>query len=53
MWWRVAAGAFVGLVVGALASPGYALWVPLGIAGGYLVDLWSKRRPKGDRELGA
>lgn len=53
MWWRVAAGAVIGLIAGSFLPPGYALWVVLGIVGGYLVDLWLKRRPKGERELDA
>lgn len=50
MWWRLAAGAVIGLAVGSFAPPGPALWLVLGVAGGYLADLALKRRAKGERE---
>ncbi|NLJ75238.1 MAG: hypothetical protein GX331_09640 [Firmicutes bacterium] len=39
MWIKIAVGAVLGLIVGHFVPPGYALWVVLGVIGGYLVEL--------------
>lgn len=49
MWPKVAIGAVAGLLVGHFVEPGYALWVVLGVAGGYGVDWWTKRAPSRPR----
>jgi len=39
MWWKLAAGAAAGLVVGHFVVPGYWLWLVVGVVAGY----WRKR----------
>lgn len=46
MWIKLAIGAIVGLILGHFLAPGYALWVVLGIIGGYLAEVWLKKRQK-------
>lgn len=46
MWWKLAAGAVLGLVVGHFVVPGYALWVVVGLVLGYLAEIYAQRRAK-------
>lgn len=46
MWWKLAIGAVVGLIVGHFVAPGYALWVVVGIVVGYLVEAYSQRQKR-------
>lgn len=46
MWVKLAVGAVVGVVLGYFLPPGYALWVILGVIGGYLAELWSQKKAK-------
>lgn len=43
MWWKIAVGAAVGAVVGAFVPPGYALWIVVGVVGGYLAETLTQR----------
>lgn len=44
MWIMLACGAVAGLVLGSFLTPGPAFWVVLGIAGGYVLAAWQKKR---------
>lgn len=46
MWWKLAAGAVVGLVVGHFVVPGYALWLVVGVVAGYLVEAYQQRKKR-------
>jgi len=48
MWTKLALGALIGLVLGYFLAPGYGLWVVLGVIGGYLAELWTQKRRKGE-----
>lgn len=50
MWIKLAIGAIVGLVLGHFLAPGYALWVIVGIIGGYVTDVLLKKRAN-DQEV--
>lgn len=43
MWIKLIIGALAGLVVGHFVTPGYALWVVVGIIVGFLADLLTKK----------
>jgi len=43
MWWKLLIGAIVGLLVGHFVTPGYWLWVIVGLVAGYLAELWAQR----------
>lgn len=49
MWIKLAIGAIIGLIVGYFVPPGYALWVVLGVVGGYLVELFMGRKANGNK----
>ncbi|MFO7318232.1 MAG: hypothetical protein FWJ64_00620 [Limnochordia bacterium] len=44
MWWKLAAGAAAGLVVGHFVVPGYWLWLVVGVVAGYLAETFNRRR---------
>jgi len=44
MWLKLAIGAIVGLILGYFLPPGYALWVVLGIAAGYVAELITSKK---------
>lgn len=44
MWWKLAAGAVLGLVVGHFVVPGYALWVVVGLVLGYGAEVLAQRK---------
>lgn len=44
MWWKIAAGAALGFVIGSFAPPGYPLWVTVGVLAGAGADVWLQRR---------
>lgn len=44
MWWKLAAGAVAGLVVGHFVVPGYWLWVVIGVIAGYLAEVYARRK---------
>ncbi len=46
MWVKLVIGAVAGLIIGHFVTPGYALWVVLGIIFGYLVDLGLGKKAK-------
>lgn len=46
MWWKLAAGAVLGLVIGHFVAPGYALWIVVGIVAGYLVEAIQQRKKR-------
>ncbi len=46
MWIKLVIGAIAGLVVGHFVTPGYALWVLLGIILGYIVDIFTNPAEK-------
>ncbi len=48
MWWKLLIGGILGLLVGHYVTPGYWLWVIIGLVLGYLVEVWTERqsRPK-------
>lgn len=50
MWIKILIGAIAGLVVGHFVTPGYALWVIVGIILGFIVELASKKLRKSDEE---
>lgn len=47
VWWKMALGGAVGLAVGSLTEPGYAMWILLGVVTGYLWDIWGKKEGTG------
>src|SRR5690606_41932792 len=44
MWWKIAAGAALGFVIGSFAPPGYPLWVTVGVLAGAGAALRLQRR---------
>lgn len=44
MWVRMAIGAVAGLAAGHFLATGYALWIVLGVTGGYAAEVWRVRR---------
>lgn len=52
MWWKLAVGAVAGLIVGHFVTPGYALWVVVGIVAGYLVETYNQRQKRQEVSTG-
>lgn len=53
MWWKLLVGGILGLLVGHYVTPGYWLWVVIGLILGYLVQVWTDRQTgKGTRKEG-
>lgn len=48
MWLKMAIGAVLGFIVGSFVTPGYTLWITVGVLAGYAVDAFMRRRSGGD-----